>query len=112
LRTDGAGAAGVVLTQISVSNISISKRAKEKILKDRDSQSALLGKSLVPCLNNYSRSYSTLNDGRMIEHGPGFFLSFIEQSEASDDQYLSIDLETRLNPGSPTELDFCDFSGV
>jgi hypothetical protein len=75
-----------------VASISISKRATEKILKERDRQSTFLGKSLVPCLNYYTRSYSTLNDGRIIEHGPGFFLSFIEPSEARDDQYLSIDL--------------------
>jgi hypothetical protein len=75
-----------------VASISISKRATEKILKDRYRQSTLLGKSLVPCLNYYHRSYSTLNDGRIIEHGPGFFLSFIEQSEARPYHYLTVDL--------------------
>jgi hypothetical protein len=74
-----------------VSSISISQRATEKILKDRDIHSQL-GRPVIPYLLHYQRSYSTLNDGRIIEHGPGFFLSFIEQSEASDDQYLSIDL--------------------
>jgi hypothetical protein len=70
-----------------MSNISISKRAAEKILKDWDHRL-----SLAPCLAYYQRSYSTLNDGRVIEHGPGLILSFIEQSEAGQYHYLSFDL--------------------
>jgi hypothetical protein len=40
----------------------------------------------------YQRSYSTLNDGRVIEHGLSLIVSFIEQSEASQHQYLTVDL--------------------
>jgi hypothetical protein len=53
----------------------------------------LTGKPLIPRLTYYYRSYSTLNDGRIIEHGPGFTLSFIEQSEARQYQYLTVDLD-------------------
>jgi hypothetical protein len=75
-----------------VSRISISKRAMEKILKDLDDRSKLSRIALVPCLAYFRRSYSTLNDGRIIEHGPGLILSFIEQSEARQYNYLTVDL--------------------
>jgi hypothetical protein len=81
-----------VLGKVSVSSISISKRATEKLLKDSDYRSKLRGVPLVPCLAYYQRSYSTLNDGRIIEHGPGLILSFIEQSEAGQYQYPTVDL--------------------
>jgi hypothetical protein len=75
-----------------MSSVSISKRAAAKILEDWDHRSKLLGIVLVPCLAYYQRSYSTLNDGRTIEHGPGFNLSFIEQPEAAQYHYLTVDL--------------------
>ena len=81
-----------VLRQTTVSNISISISATEKILKDWHHRSKLLGKALVPCLAYYQRSYSTLNDGRIIEYGPGLLLSLIEQPEAGQYHYLAVDL--------------------
>jgi hypothetical protein len=75
-----------------VSSISISNRAADKILKDLDNRSKLLGIELVPCLAYYQRSYSTLDDGRIIEHGPGLILSFIERSEARQYHYLTVEL--------------------
>lgn len=74
-----------------MSSISISKSATEKILNDRDIHSQL-GRPVVPYLLHYQRSYSTLNDGRIIEHGSGLALSFIDHYDPSDDQYLYIDL--------------------
>jgi len=92
MRADGAGATGVVLRRIAMPNVSISEKATEKILKDRETHSILSGTPLIPRLTYYYRSYSTLTDGRIIEHGPGFTLSFIEQSEAGQYQHLTIDL--------------------
>jgi hypothetical protein len=49
---------------------------------------------VISCLQYYHRSYSTLNDGYIIEHGSGLALSFIAHHEARDYQYLSIDLSS------------------
>jgi len=38
------------------------------------------------------RSYSTLNDGTIIEHGSGFTLSFIERFEVNKYETVPIDL--------------------
>jgi hypothetical protein len=59
-----------------------------------DSHSQLLGRHVIPYLLYCQRSYSTLNDGRIIEHGSGLTLSFIEHYDANDGQYLSIDLSS------------------
>jgi hypothetical protein len=75
-----------------MSSILISKRATGKILKDWDTHSKLWGRSVIPCLQYYHRSYSTLNEGRIVEHGSRLILSFIEQSEASQYQYLTVGL--------------------
>ncbi len=75
-----------------MSSISISKTASEKILKDREVHSQLLGRIVTPYLLYYHRSYSTLNEGRIIEHGSGLTLTFIDHYDQSDDHYLSIDL--------------------
>jgi hypothetical protein len=75
-----------------VSSVSISKRATEKILQGQRHSLDLVGKPPIPRLTYYYRSYSTLNDGRIVEHGPGFILSFIEQSEARPYHYLTVDL--------------------
>jgi hypothetical protein len=75
-----------------MSRISISKSATEKILKDTDIHSQLLGRPVIPYLLYYQRCYSTLNDGRIIEYGSGPTLSLIEHYDANDGQYLSIDL--------------------
>jgi hypothetical protein len=90
MRPDGAGTTGVILRRITMPSIRISENATEKILKDRETHSTLSGKSLIPRLTYYCRSYSTLNDGRIIEHGPGFILSFIEQSEAAQYHDLTV----------------------
>jgi hypothetical protein len=34
-----------------------------------------------------------LNDGRVIEHGSGLVLHFIEPCDAADERYLTIDLD-------------------
>jgi hypothetical protein len=73
-------------------SITISKTASERILEERDSRSQFLGRQIIPRLLYYQRSYSELNDGRVIEHGSGLTLSFTEYDEGSDDQYLPIDL--------------------
>jgi hypothetical protein len=75
-----------------MSNISISKAASAKIVAERDNRLSVLGRPVIPRLHYYRRSYSTLNDGRAVEHGPGFMLSFVEPENAADDQYLSIDI--------------------
>jgi hypothetical protein len=92
MRADGAGTNRVVLRQIAMPSITISEKATEKILKDRENHLNLLGKPLIPRLTYYSRSYSTLNDGRIIEHGSGLTLSFIDRSEAGQYDYLTVDL--------------------
>jgi hypothetical protein len=62
-----------------MSQITISKLAIEKIMGDpkfqefREDEPA----RLVPLLYYYQRSFSTLNDGKIIEHGDGFMLSFV-----------------------------------
>lgn len=75
-----------------MSSISISKKATEKILKDRDIHSQLRRRPVIPYLLYYQRCYSTLNDGRVIEYGYRLALSFIEHYDAN--QYLSIDLSS------------------
>jgi hypothetical protein len=75
-----------------MASVSISKTAAEKILKEKDIRSRFSGRPVIPRLHYYRRSYSTLNDGRTIEYGSGFSLSFVECDDAGDDQYLSIDL--------------------
>jgi hypothetical protein len=76
-----------------MSNISISKAALDKIIEDKSARTALSAHHLIPRLLYHHRSYSTLNDGRTIEHGPGLTLSFIEPDEAESDHYLPVDPE-------------------
>ena len=75
-----------------MSKISISQVAADKIERDRRTFIDLRGRDLIPCLTYYSRCYSNLNDGRVIEHGSGLLLTFIEPTAARDDQYLRIPL--------------------
>jgi hypothetical protein len=77
-----------------MSKISISEVATDKILRDRRTFIGLRGRDLTPCLTYYSRCYSNLNDGRVIEHGSGLLLSFIEPAAAEDKQYLRIPLDS------------------
>jgi len=76
-----------------MSKISISNRATEKILNDWNCRSTPAGAALAPCLAYFQRSYVKLNEGRIVEHGSGLILSFIEQSEARQYRYLAIDLD-------------------
>ena len=76
-----------------MSDISITKDASEKVLKERDGRCQFLGRQVVPRLAYYHRSYSKLDDGRTIEYGSGFVLSFIECSEVADDKYLRVELD-------------------
>ena len=90
MRSDGAGTTRVISRPITMASIRISEKATEKILKDRETHATLSGKSLIPRLTYYCRSYSTLNDGRIIEHCPGFIMSFIDQSEAAQYHDLTV----------------------
>lgn len=75
-----------------MSNISISNAALDKIVEDTNSQTAS-GPRPIPRLLYYHRSYSTLNDGRIIEHGSGLTLSFVEPGEAKNDYYVPLYLD-------------------
>ena len=49
----------------------------------------------VPLLHYYQRSFSTLNDGKITEHGAGFMLTFVNPDEikqTEDITYESIDI--------------------
>ena len=94
MQADCAGGTGVILRRIGMPSIKISEKATEKILKDGETYATLSGKPLIPRLTYYYRSYSTLNDGRIVEHGSGFILSFIEQSEARQYHDLTVDLRS------------------
>jgi hypothetical protein len=73
-------------------NLSISKSASEKILRETDARSQFLGRPVIPRLSYYHRSYSRLDDGTTIEYGSGLTLSFAECEQAGDDRYLAIDV--------------------
>ncbi len=61
-----------------MSRIIISKLAIEKILKDLKYSELVKHEPLraIPVLRHYRRSFSTLKDGQIIEHGAGFMLIF------------------------------------
>ena len=71
--------------------IRISESAVAKIRHDLAERSHFDG-AILPLLLYYHRSYSTLNDGRTVEHGPGLSLSFVATERARDSQYLPLDL--------------------
>ncbi len=48
--------------------------------------------------DSYAKHNNTLNDGRIIEHGPGFILSFIEQPEAGQYDDLTVDFGAGCTP--------------
>lgn len=76
-------------------NIFFSKAAAEKITEDTKYQPSS-NAPLIPRLLYHHRSYSTLNDGRTIEHGPGLTLSFVEPKEANREYYLPLYLRDGL----------------
>ncbi|MGO9685403.1 MAG: hypothetical protein ACLPTZ_22990 [Beijerinckiaceae bacterium] len=43
----------------------------------------------VPLLYHYQRSFSTLNDGKIIEHGAGFMLSFVNPKEIRETEEIT-----------------------
>jgi len=75
-----------------MTNISISKTASQRIIKETENQFKSQPQKTIPCLLYYHRSYSNLTDGRTVEHGSGLTFSFIDGKEAKGDQYLSVDL--------------------
>ena len=73
---------------IYISDAAINRIRYEKSCLDNNSAI-----DLVPCINYYRRSYSTLRDGQIIEHGDGIVLSFIDKDCALDDQYMCITID-------------------
>jgi hypothetical protein len=83
----------VVAGRELVPSISIGPAALDKILRDRAIFIDLRGRDQMPRLAYYLRCYSTLTDGRVIEHGDGLGLDFIEPREAGDGRYLTLELD-------------------
>lgn len=91
--------------------ITISKLAVEKIVNDpkfRQSREDNADHE-APLLYYYQRSYSTLKDGTVIEHGDGFMLSFVNQEEiveTKDIAYKSVVIAGGVNifVGGPRSL--------
>ena len=75
-----------------MAGVSISKSASKKIQADGDRRSSIMGKTVLPRLLYYHRSYSKSSEGRAREYGPVLTLSFIEHHEVDDGQYLSVDI--------------------
>jgi hypothetical protein len=69
-----------------MSQVIISKSAIEKITNDPKFRQLREDKTdlKVPFLYYYRRSYSTLHDGTIVEHGDGFMLSFINRNELKE----------------------------
>jgi hypothetical protein len=77
-----------------MTSISISKAAARKISKHRDYLSSTMVDKrggIVPSLVWSHRTYSTLKNGEVIEHGSRFYLSSVKLDEA--DQYVVVTLE-------------------
>lgn len=74
-----------------MSRIIISKLAVEKITKDpKFRQLRESGpEGAVPIFFYYQRSYSTLKDGSLIEHGDGFGLNFIDPKDIKASQGIA-----------------------
>jgi hypothetical protein len=70
--------------------ITISKLAVEKITKDPTFRQLREGAPMgaVPILFYYQRSYSTLKDGSIIEHGDGFGLNFVDPKDLKEQKTL------------------------
>lgn len=83
-----------------MSEITISKLAVAKILADPKFRASRQNKSthLIPILRYYQRSYSTLNDGRLIEHGDGFMLSFGGEADIEEGRGIKFQAVT-IAPG-------------
>jgi hypothetical protein len=91
---------------ITISQSAIAKIAKE--LKFRQ-EYEIGSRSGVPLLYYYQRSYSTLHDGTIIEHGDGFGLHFVDPADLMEQReiaYESIPIGDSANViiGGPTEL--------
>src|SRR5665213_1311690 len=68
-----------------MSHITIKKSAAGKLSSDPEFRRWCEGKSdKAPVLSYYRRSYSTLHDGTVIEHGDGFMLSFVDPKEVRE----------------------------
>ena len=66
--------------------IVLSKSAIAKLMMDPNLKSWRDGRAIsrVPLLGYYSRSYMTLHDGTIIEHGDGFMLTSIDPFDARE----------------------------
>ena len=77
-----------------MTSILISKPAAHKISKHREYLSSTMGDNrdaTIPSLVWSHRTYSTLKNGEVIEHGPRLYLSSVKLEEA--DQYVVVTLE-------------------
>lgn len=68
-----------------MNQITISKLAIDRILNDPKFRQLRENNAReVPLLYYFQRSYSTLHDGTVIEHGDGFMLSFVNPAEIAE----------------------------
>lgn len=74
-----------------MSDIIVSDMAKAKIMNEKENYEKSKRQSAIPQLTYYTRSYSTI-DHNNIEHGPGFMLSFVENTE-SNEGYTHVHVE-------------------
>jgi hypothetical protein len=85
-----------------MSQVTISKLAIEKIMSDPQFSEFKEHEPTpaVPLLYYYQRSFSTLHDGRVIEYGAGFMLTFVkpeEIREAVDVAYETVAIADGVN---------------
>jgi hypothetical protein len=92
-------------------SITICQSAIEKITKELKFRQAheIRPGDAVPLLYYYQRSYSTLKDGTVIEHGDGFGLHFVDPADLDVSEgmvYLTIPVGdgTHVTVGGPKDI--------
>jgi hypothetical protein len=87
-----------------VSNIFLSETAKSKITNEKAAYEKLKMQKSFPQLTYYTRSYSTINH-KNIEHGPGFILSFVENTNDNEGYvHIENDLPFFIGPSAMFDM--------